>query len=253
MTTGSITALQYALWVMGPLLQLVIVMVMLYKRLFKELPLFFAYTVFHVLQFIVALVAMRTSYATYFYVYWGTELIDALFGLLVMQEIYTAVFRDLHGLQALGSALFQWVSIVLTALALVSALAAPGTGDDRLIAGLIVLQRSVQILQGGLVIFLFVLCRTFALSWEYYTFGISFGFGVASILTLAASTMRAEFGDSANQAITYILPIATDFSIAIWTYFLVKKPLTAAVEIESVQFSNKLQAWNLLLEESRRA
>src|SRR4051794_39692328 len=109
MTSESITVLQYALWVMGPLLQFLIVMLMLYKRIIKELPLFFAYTVFHILQFIVALVAMRTSYTSYFYVYWGTELIDALFGLLVMQEIYTAVFRDLHGLQALGSALFRWV------------------------------------------------------------------------------------------------------------------------------------------------
>jgi hypothetical protein len=121
-----------------------------------------------------------------------------------------------------------------------------------MIAGFIVLERNIQILQGGLVIFLFLLCRTFALAWESYTFGISFGLGVASVLTLAGATLKAQFGDSANQAVTYILPIAANFSIAIWVWFLSKNAPASAVEFESVQFSDKLRTWNQLLEESRR-
>ena len=139
----------YFLWVTVTLLQAGIAIAMYRRKQHREFPAFWWYTVFHVVQSITAFVASSTSYTVFFYVYWGTEAIDAIFTLVVLQEIFSKVFDPYSSLRNIGSVLFRWLAILLCLFAVVSAAVAPGVAADRFIRGLLAMERSIQLIQTG--------------------------------------------------------------------------------------------------------
>ena len=78
----TLQQLQLVLWVLGPLGQAITAVMILRRNLVREIPWFFAYTLFHILNFLVLFVAYHVSYEVYFYGYWVAEGIDAILVIL---------------------------------------------------------------------------------------------------------------------------------------------------------------------------
>lgn len=226
-------------------LQAIIAVVMLIRKLHARLPIFFAYTVFHVAGALVMWAASRVSYADYFYIYWSLEIIDACLSLLVIQEIFSVVMAEYESLKSLGDLLFRWGTLLIVGITVFSASAAPGADSDRLVAGLLVLQRSVGLVETGLLLLLFLFCRWFGLTWRDHVFGIALGFGIMASLVLAAGSLRAHMGLEAQRMYEYANPASYTLAVMIWAvYVLVPERSLVSDRLEGAE---QLGEWNRAL------
>jgi hypothetical protein len=246
------TILEYALWLLAPSLQLWIVAVMTLRRLYRDFPIFFAYCVFHVVQVVIAIASRQHSYLAYFLVYWGSELIDVPLELLVIQEIFWNVFRDYDALRKASLLLFRCATVFMALIALFAAIGAPGNDSDHLIRALLVLQRSVRLVQSGVLVFLFLLRWLFGLNWRSYAFGIAIGFAMLAITSTVAAALRSQLGEGGDPAYSnYLYPATYNGAILVWLYYM-WRPSIAPIKA-SLPSSDELRAWNRTLQRFLRA
>jgi hypothetical protein len=226
-------------------LQAIMAIVMFIRKLHARLPLFFAYTVFHVVGSLLMWAAANISYADYFYIYWSLEIVDSLLVLLVIQEIFSAVLSEYESLKSLGELLFRWGTLLIVVITVFTASAAPGADSDRLVAGLMVLQRSVALVQIGLVLLLFFFCRWFGLTWRDHVFGIALGFGISSSFVLASGSIRTVLGKTAEKMYEYVTPASYTLGVIIWAVYVLTPERRRIAE--RLGGSEQLREWNRAL------
>jgi hypothetical protein len=217
---AGICSIGYVIWVAGTLMQLVIALRMFTRRLYREFPVFFAYTVFHVMLSAILALSLHYSESLYFAAYWISMTVDAPLSLAVIQEIFSALFKPYPGLQKLGHLLFQWAVLLLIAVSVIAAVTAPGSDANRLAAGLAVMHRSLATVEAGLFVFLFLFCRFFGLNWRDYAFGIATGFGLFAAVFLGASALKTYFGALADPVYALVQTAAYDCATMIWLGYL---------------------------------
>src|SRR5271169_5436894 len=116
------SSLSYFITAIGLLVLPFISIFMVQKKLFHELPIFFAYTIFQSFSApIVLFIHFHSRSEVYFYSYWIFDLVCSILMFFIMYEIYQYVFRSYIGLQGFGSILFQWALAILFLLAVLSA------------------------------------------------------------------------------------------------------------------------------------
>jgi hypothetical protein len=230
-----------------PMFMLLIVAArMLIKRLYIEFPLFFAYSIFHAISIAATLVAARSNPWTYFYTYWGFELADVFLSIAVVQEIYSQAFGQYAAIQNLGKALFKWATIMLLMLCLVSASASPGSDSERIMAGLLVLSRSANLLIGGLLLLLFMICGVFAVSWKRYAFGFALGLALLSSISLAVVAIRAHVGESFHHYLQVVAQLSYNIAAVVWVINVFAKQADALHSTTGDQ--SQLRDWNRALQ-----
>jgi hypothetical protein len=240
-----LSALFYYLWIAPHILLAVILMLMIRRRLYKQFPIFLLYTAFELFQFAVLLTVFlrvgsladeryRGAFAL------GTAISTALrFG--IIYEIFTEVFRDYNGLSELGRVLFRWATIVLLLIGVALA-GTHGSGPDGFLVIVPTLDRTVSLLQCGLLMFLFVFSRYFALSWRNYAFGIALGFGINASWELANTAIRSQIVtgsyllDGLGMAIYHAC-------VLIWIFYLVA-PARSAIRTPKKLPEDNLEVWN---------
>lgn len=216
--------LWYVLWLAGPTLQVFLVVVMLRRRLRREFPLFFAYTVFQVLSFGLKFAAYHHSQLEYFYVYWVSGALAIALGFAVIYEIFAQVFKPYEALRGMASVLFRWTALVLIGVAVVMALAGSRPEASLILGSILTFERSVRVMQCGLVLFLFLFARYVGISWRHHLFGIAAGFGIYAALDLILVTAHAA-GFEGYTVLPLIKSFGYLFSILIWTgYMLSREP-----------------------------
>jgi hypothetical protein len=213
----------YYLWIAPHILQAVILLLMIRRKLYKQFPIFLLYTAFEVLQFTVLLtVFVHTGslsddrYRGAFVL--GTAISTALrFG--IIYEIFTEVFRNYNALGELSRVLFRWATIILLLIGVALA-STHGSGADGFLLIVPTLDRTVSLMQCGLLMFLFLFSRYFALSWRNYAFGIGLGFGILASLELANSAIRSEIGVG-SYLLDYLGMATYHCCVLIWIFYLV--------------------------------
>lgn len=178
-----------ALWVVQPLIQAAIATVFYRRRLHKEFPAFFYYIVAQIPMFFVEfLVYRRASQGTYFHIYWALAGVDLIFAFKIIHEIFLDIFKPYHALRDLGSAMFKWAAVIMVLLS-VALIAVTPSWEDPLANSILVVQRCVQVVQSGLVIFLLAFCRSLGVNWRRMSFGIALGFGLTSASDLISTAL----------------------------------------------------------------
>jgi hypothetical protein len=166
------------LWYAQPILQSVVATILWRRKLHKQFPVFFWFLVVQVANFAIIFPLYRTgNYRLYFYPFWMGEAVNAVLGFKVIHEIFLNVFRPYHTLKDLGTLLFKWAGVVML---MVSVVVAFSNSFDRspLVHALTTLQRSVRVVQLGLILFLVLFSRFLGVSRKQISFGISLGFGL---------------------------------------------------------------------------
>src|SRR5438477_1809109 len=217
----------YALWFAHPALQSSLVGVMLWRKLHRTFPMFFYYVAFQLMVFAITFPLYRPNlYTIFFYVYWCTTAISAVLGFRVIHEVFLDVFRPYHTLRDLGSVLFKWAGLVMLMVAAVVAASTASGTEDPLQTGIMTLQRSVRVVQCGLILFLLVFSRYLGTNWRQKSFGIALGFGAFASVELSLIAINASTGNVFNQVLSsWINTIAYNITIFIWVgYMLVKSP-----------------------------
>jgi len=227
--------LHYALWVSGSALALAVVVTMVRRKLRQEFPFFFSYAAFQVVS-APALFALyqRGVYADYFYAYWVTSALGIGLGLAVLFEIFQHAFRPYAALRGLASMLFRWAALVLLLVAVITALAAP-SGQKPIITAILSLERSIRMMQVGLLVLLLFFSPQLGLSWRHRLFGITAGFGGYAAVSLTLVSLRAQLGIPSDSTYSLINSGAYTFAALTWfAYLLAPEPARQAVRVQPV-------------------
>lgn len=240
--------LEQAFWYVPFFLQATLMLALLFRKLYRHLPYFFAYTTIIVLQSALFLIVGRTSHI-YLYAYLIGEPLNWALGMAVIYEIYANLLKEYAALEKLGTILFWLTSFILVLVAAWTAYNTPGADAERLRNGFLTLERSVRIVQCGLLIVLFLFARFFGLSWKNHLFGIALGFATFVFFELVVVAWRAYTGATgASQFPFYMVlkPAAYDLGLLIWIAYVVKAPRPADLRILP---KTELAAWNDALQE----
>jgi hypothetical protein len=211
------------LWFAHPTLQAVVAAIMIWRKLHRTFPIFFTYVVFQIVTFALTYPFHDPRYYTiFFYSYWATTAVSVVLGFKVIHEVFLDVFRPYHTLRDLGSVLFKWAGLVMLMVAGVVA-ASTSVAGEPVVTGILTLQRSVRVVQCGLVLFLLVFSRYLGTSWRQKSFGIALGFGAFASVELSLVAMGSVLD---NQMMSSFVNMAAyNLTILIWLgYALVKSP-----------------------------
>jgi hypothetical protein len=206
------------LWSAQPALQAVVAAVMWRRKLHKQFPVFFSFLLAQVVIFSVTCpLYFHAPYKWYFWVFWTGEGISAILGFRVIHEIFLDIFRPYHSLRDLGTPVFKWAGVVMLLVSVVVAASNTYT-QDPIIHAVSTLQRSVRMVQVGLILFLLLFSRFLGVSRRQYSFGISLGFGVfagTELMLLALSEGGIIHLDDYNL----IYMLVYDLSIVVWAVY----------------------------------
>jgi len=213
-----------ALWIAHPLLQATVAAVMLRRKLYRTFPYFFAYIVFQIIAFAVTFPFRdERFYQIFFNFYWFTTAISVVLGFLVIREVFLDVFRPYHTLRDLGSVLFKWAGLVMLMVAGVVAASAPTGSGDPVVNAILTSQRSVRVVQCGLVLFLLVFARYLGVNWRQKSFGIALGFGSFALVELSLVAVTTHLNIQILSS--FVNMIAYNLAILTWLgYMTVKSP-----------------------------
>jgi len=233
----------YAFWALPKALLMLVIIAIIVRNLWKEFPFFLSYAIFQVLQ-TTALIVLepRITYGHYFWTYWATEAIGAVTAFLVINEIFACALRPYSALKRLSRVLFQWAFVVILLVAIVTAIYAPGNDPSRIVAGMFVLRRTIGFVQVGLLVFLCLFIRAFAIPWRHYLFGLTIGFAVYRAAELFITAARVHWGASLNHLNDWGLIGTYNFTVLLWVSYFVL-PRSEEVSINYVTGS-QLQQWN---------
>ena len=152
--------IQLALWVLQPLLQACVAVVMFRRKLHKDYPVFFIFVLTQVAIFAIEFpVYLWVGGKTYFDTFWISMALNLVIEFRIIHEVFLDVFRPYHALQDLGTALFKWAALIMILVSVVLISVSPGW-DNPLVKTILVAHRCVRVIQCGMVLFLHRNCHS---------------------------------------------------------------------------------------------
>jgi hypothetical protein len=242
------TLLMYLLWIAPQALLAILATRMVRNRIAANTPVFFAYLLFSIAKFLIRFGVyhlMGGNSVGYFYAYWSLALIDAMFVLVVIHEIYILGLGAYEGLTMFASILFKWSAAVLVLVGAVAAASAPGSDLSRLAAGILTLDRSATIVQLGLITLLFVATSTLWLGWQRHLFGIATGLAVIISIELVALALTTRHGLILANTYNWVKSVAYLCGVLIWTVYFLRREVPVPFTVYGDDL--RLQEWNTAL------
>lgn len=233
----------YPLWISHPLMQVGLLAALWRHKLLRRYPIFSAYLFSEVMLFSVLFLNQK-NYDAYFYLYWVGAGVSTALGFKVIHEVFIDVLRPFHALRDFSSMLVRWAGLVVILIAILAAMGGAHGGFTRVTAGLLSLERSVRVMQCGLVLFLLMFSRYLGISRRHRSFGIALGFGIFASVELAAIGLRVT-GVVSPSVLNLASMSAYDAAILVWLgYFLLP-----ATEQKRAEVLLQPQRWELSLAE----
>ncbi len=210
--------IQLALWIAHPVLELSLAGIMFWRKLHRTFPVFFAYIVFQVLNFLVLFPIYRSGNSmAYFYAYWISAAISLAIGFKVIHEIFLDVLRPYPNLKDLGTLLFKWAALVMILVAIVVTAASQSGSDTPLGQAVVIVQRCMRVIQCGLIMFLLFFSQHLGVSRRQFSFGIVLGFGsFASIELVILALVSGGQVQLSTATLSLINTAAYGCSIVTW-------------------------------------
>jgi hypothetical protein len=240
-------AITVALWIAPIVIQSIIVIVMLHRKLVEIFPVFFTYSVLVPAREIL-LLFVRNHLDLYSRIYWFSEAIVVALSLGVIYEVIWHLIRPYSFLRRFAFGFFWIVAAVALALGLIMFLSSSRSGQrDPLFEIIILVERSVRFLQACWLIVLVLLMSRLGLTWQYYAVGIATGFGVYSASDLALLELRAHLHLITDGTLVLLNSTAYNVAVTIWAlYFVASRP--RKVIVESLP-DTEIARWNEVVSE----
>lgn len=207
---------------LGPLLLLVVIGVMIYRKLYREFPFFFVYLLVVVLTELIRYVFFRLRMPLpFFYTYWITEALEVLLGFLVLYEVFLIRLFPGFNVTVIYRWLFPTMGISVLGLTVWMFLGAPSTGPSKIVRVIGAATMALNFCQVSFLIFFAGLTVYMQRELGRYEAGIGTGFGIHAAVKLFVTGQWA--GRSYASARLDQLPtISYLLAILIWLFFLSK-------------------------------
>ncbi len=204
-----------------PLL-IAVVVLMVYRRLYKEFSFFFVYLLVVLAGDIVRRLFVYGLYKKYFYAYWITEGINVLLGFFVLYEVFLIATFPRFRVILVYRRLFPVIGILVLALTVWMFLGAPAKGPHELVVLIGRFTLALNFCQVAVMMFFGVLILYMSREWRRYEMGIATGFGVNAAVKLLVTALRANSYYSSTK-IDQLPTISYLVAIAIWLFYLSKR------------------------------
>ncbi len=235
----------YTLWIAPALLMALLALVMTRKRMYRELPAFFAYAIFSAARTPILFFVLHRHPDIYFSCNSIAEGVSAALGFASIYEVFRLLFLDHQATRRLGTLLFRWTAAAFVLLAVVAAAGPPQAELSRLALGVVTLTEGVRLVQCGLVLFLLVFSYFSGLAWRSHQFGIAVGFGLFAGVQLATAAMLAHVGLVTHNTRVWVSMASYNCAVLVWvTYLLAPQKAEVAV---SAPVATEVKGWNQAL------
>lgn len=239
----------YALWFAPALLQSGLLVTLYRRGLHRDYPFFFNYTILQIFSVPVLAVASRMSYSAYYYSYYVNLGLSVILSFAVLQEVFKDAFRPYENLRDLSVILFRWSALVALLVAVMWAINASHNTDSGVVNDVMQLaDRSVRLMQCGLVFFLLLFHGYLGISPRSMLFGISIGFGFFAAINMLVFTGLSRHGVLADPVLSRINAIAYVLAVGLWLGYALAAPSRNKAYSEALLRSPD---WNSALEEAR--
>ena len=235
---------QIIYWFSTPTLA-VVATILLVRHLHKRFPLFFSYIVVACLDDIARLVTYHTTFKTYAYTYWISQLMNTVFALLAIYELsFRRLFPQFQRIKFYRF-LFLAAAITIATFAILTALHSIQT------AVLFKILHGLDFLRVTTLFFFVALMLFMGRRWERHEFGIAFGFAVDAAAFLAAFAIWTRPGYMRTLAATMPV-VAYDMAAVIWLiYFLLpEKRIVVSTELIDPKVLEQADQWKKTIRES---
>lgn len=237
---------QWFLMGLSASLQIAVPSILIRRRLFSKVPIFFNLCVFGLTTFVVGLVvAPHLSEIHYYYYYWIIESLVLLLTIGVMYEVFLLILKPYQALLDLGKMLFAWAALFLLLASVITALATAGPYINKFCAGVVQLQRIVELMQCGLLLLFLLFESRLGLSWRSLPMSIALGTGCYAALDLSMSFFRQHFMAWTEQ-LTVANALIGSAILFLWVInFLLPEPKRRTAQDSGGRLI--LQRWNEVL------
>jgi len=243
-------ALLLFLWITPHLLLGVLAVVLCKRRLYRQYPVFLAYVLFEIAEFILLFAlhsGLGLTSGQYAYAYSATLMMSIALRFGVIDEVAKDLFRESQFLKLTARRSLQGLTALLLAVGVLLAVYAPGNNSAKWFAGIFVVNRGAAMIQSGLLFSLLLFARFLGVSWRNSAFGIALGLGILTSVDLAYSALRAEFISEVGTDILDLLVTGTYLvCVSIWVrYMLAPEPKPASLTVVS---RDEVETWNTELQ-----
>ena len=218
----------------------------------KEFPLFFQYTIFQIIG-TVALIQLyrmalvdRIALRVYFNTFWAATAVSSFLAFAVIHEIFKNAFKPFEALRDLASILFRWALLVVLLVAAVLAFSNGGDGGKMAVCVIQSVERSVLVMQGGMLLFLMLFSAQLGFSWRQHGFGIGLGFGLYACGELVNNLISARLGTRFDAMSSLLQMVFVTGQIFVWLGYLMR-PEPARVVVDAFSPKPILQRWDAVL------
>ena len=235
--------------VTGTLLGLALASILVWRRLYKDFPFFFAYIISSILIAIVRL-SVSGNYLTFFRVVWATEALYALLALLALHEVFRWVFLAFFEKRWFWLFFPSAFAAMSTLVALYHFRALPAQANQA-INLILSFGMAVNWVQAGLFVLFFALVWFHGIRWRDYPFGIVVGFTVIAIGSLGARWARSEFGTKFNFLASYAPAVAYIVAVVLWLITFIRPPEAEpewALNMTPEQMLHEVQQYTRIIE-----
>lgn len=229
-------AIDYAVWVSSPVIQVGILLAMYRRGLHREYPFFANYQLFQVLCEPVLFVVQRHSYSAYYWGYYISVTLSALISAAILYEVARAPFRRGARLSQRTAVVFITVVSMMAAVAAVAAVVAvvvvmwPITSShsansiEGLTNAILLAQRSVRLLQCGLALLLIISWKSLHMPRRDPLLGIMTGFALFAAVSMmfAAAVWHGTFVH--GSVLRQIYSVAYLVACVIWLVSVLRAP-----------------------------
>ena len=235
--------LTYLSWLAGPALQITLLTFMLRRKLQLMFPRFFSYIMFQVIKSGILFLVYRYYPDNYFDAYWTGNSVSVLLAITVMDEILHELFKQYGGIQNLGSIIFRWACGLLLLFCVVNAVWSQQTNADRVVSAVLAFDRSVRMMQCGLVLLLILLSRFLKNFWQQHVFGIALGFGLFASIELILVSVVMHYGQGPGAIVSLLKSVAYNSVTILWVMYLRRQTQS----IPKIEVAPQLNALNVAL------
>ncbi|HEY2364355.1 MAG TPA: hypothetical protein VGK36_24790 [Candidatus Angelobacter sp.] len=190
-------------------------------KLQSEFPVFFRYTCLCIAAYAISLIPFIFSGSQFPYIYWVLTAMTMVFEFAVLYELLVNALKPYSALIDLGKMLFRWAAVFLVLAALLTAFATASNGSDKLNAATELLQRTVRLMQCGLLLLFFGLEKRLGLSWRTHTMSIALGLGIYAAVDLISTYMMGRV-PALNTTFAVLPNVVYLAAASLWAYSLAK-------------------------------
>ena len=221
--------------------------ILVWRKLHREFPFFFAYLLATEVAGIVCLAAQLRGPRAYFYAYWISDLVLGVLNVLVVYELFgLRLFTWFYRVR-----IYRYLFATVAAIILLGAWLSAMESADKY-RRLIVQDRVFDFVIVAMLTFFVLLMMVMGREWTRYDFAIAFGLVIADAGALIASAMwvRTRYQQSTVQELA---PFTYDIACLIWLFSfwstkrVFNRRVPADLEPEMVQEARRweavLKAW----------